>query len=379
MRILNIIGRIDIDTEFDRIFDINKKFLITPSLGSNHYFEMSGESMYNCLLNEEIINNKDYGHLKKEIINALLNRRNACNGFYLHKSLKGNDTDTQLRSTSSIIRTLLLGYRDNLIDRSIIEDVIYKHFQYYLDWGEGVWFCHDTSEYNNSGPKTHIKVDYLSKDSRNTVTLNTHFDSMTTLGIVLNENIIEDNEDLINLYNRGLKSINKVLEKEKQTDKIDSLFQKIDKIYVNKLFNSNRTYIDKLYSRILHPIMFKILKPTLFFKNGFIGRDLAVMNIHVDYLLVNIVDILRFLKSYNHIGKKTSNILKQDLINIVHNAVDLVHNAKGILNYIQSDDLQKAWYVEMLYLYQDYSDKYIDAFLIYKKENLYNYKHLLLD
>lgn len=381
MKILNIIGQIDIAAEFDKIFDTTRKFLITPIVGSNHYFELSGESMYNCLLEEENLYKIDNSIKKKSIINALLERRKECNGFYTHTALHGNTDDTQLRSTSAVIRTMLLGYRDGIIEKNIIEDVVHKHFKYFLNWNEGIWFCHDTSEYNNSGPKSHLKMSYLYKDGRNTVTLNTHFDSMTTLGLVLKECVLTDDNFYVDLYSKGLSAINYILLHEKSIDFVDNFLQGVDNLFVKRAFKKNHNIIDKLYSRIFHPFCFKILKPTIFFKNGFIGRDLAVMNIHVDYLIVNIVDILRFLKGYYSIKSEYDNfkLEENELFYRIHSAVRLVQENNFIIDYIHSNDLQKVWYVEMLYLYQNYNVKYLDEFKKYERQNMYVYKNYLLD
>src|SRR5690606_16828385 len=138
-------------------------------------------------------------------------------------------------------------------------------------------------------------------------TLNTHFDSMTTLGLVLNANILKDNNLYIELYEKGLSAIDKILNNEKSTDLVDNFMQSIDNFFLKRAFKNSQNVIDKFYSRIFHPVCFKIMKPTIFFRNGFIGRDLAVMNIHVDYLIVNIVDILRFLKGYYSIKSEYDN------------------------------------------------------------------------
>lgn len=381
MKNLNIIGQIDIDKDFDKIFDLTKRFLITPVVGVNHYFEMSGESMYNCLLEEERLSKKNYYSKKKSIITALLDRRKECGSFYTHAALHGDTDDTQLRSTSAVIRTLLLGLRDGLIEKEIIEDVVEKHFKYYLTWNESIWFCHDTSEYHNLGPRTHFKVGYMDKDSRNTVTLNTHFDSMTTLGLVLGANILKDSSHYIELYKKGLSAINKILSYEKSIDFVDTFLQSIDTLFLKRAFKKRQNIVDKFYSRIYHPVCFKIIKPTIFFKNGFIGRDLAVMNIHVDYLLVNIVDMLRFLKGYFRVSAEIDGFTfdEKELLYRIHSAVRLVQNEQFIMEYIHSNDLQKAWYVEMLFLYEDYCNDYSDVFEKYKAKNTYVYKNYLFD
>jgi hypothetical protein len=374
---LNIIGEIDIDKEFDIIFSKDHKFLITNVIGDRHYFEMTGEIMYYALKEYEQNNGISQIEKKRKIVDALLNRKYFCGGAFYHKSFNG-EKDTQLRATSAVIRTLLASEKDGFKIDKVFKEVCEHHFSFYFRWKDGIWFCHDSSELDGKTPTSHLKTKAWGKESRNTVTLNTHLDSLTSLLMAINAKDIGFYKKYKDIANKGVVAINTVLETTNKKTIVNTFLQNIDAYLFNKYLKkiTSKNKFNVLYQKIVHPFLFKILSPTLFFSNGFIGRDLSVANIHVDYLVVNVTDFLRLLVTYDSLDKKTKENLGElnrvGILAIVTKAINLIETNRFLKRYIYSQEIQLTWYAEIHYLFSFYSSKYKVIVKELTESNLYN-------
>ena len=150
---------------------------------------MSGESVYYALQEFE----GDYGidvlSHKKRIVDAIISRLEFGHGRLLHKGFTGEDS-SQFRSTNSALRTLLTAEKDGFeVDKSI-SSIANHQYSYFFSWKKGVWFCHDTCEMEGKVPWTHIKLWQCGKSVRNSLTLNTHLDSLNTLLLLKKKMII---------------------------------------------------------------------------------------------------------------------------------------------------------------------------------------------
>jgi hypothetical protein len=375
---LNNIGRLNIENEFERIFCNKKGFLMRNNLIDGHYFEMTGEFMYYALKELEEVTGISQLDRKEKIVRALQNRKREGNGVFFHKSFVG-ENDTQLRSTSAVIRTFLEARKDGfIVDQDILE-VVNHHYSYYFEWNTGIWFCHDTSELKGKTPLFHLKTKVYNKSNKNTVTLNTHLDSLTTLLMVINSGV-NCKVDLLTLASKAINSLNNLFEFDKNKKYVNMVLQKVDNMLFNKYLISlpkkQENLFSKFYQKIIHPLFFKIISPTIFFNNGFIGRDLAVCNIHVDYLTVNITDFLRLLVVYDKVAQKEqSELMKLDresVLDKISKAIDLIETNKNLKTYIMGNDLQSAWFAEMHYLFSFYSSKYKVIVNELLESNLYN-------
>lgn len=377
IKILNLIGKIDIESEFKKVFS-KEGFLVTPEISDSVPFEMTGESMYYALNELEHNKNSSEKQKKRKIVDAIIRRKEYCGGTISHKSLNGGN-DTQLRATSAVLRTLLGAEKDEIYFKNDFNDIFEHHFSYYFNWNKGIWFCHDTSEKVGKTPISHIKTKAFGKEKRNTVTLNTHLDSLTTLLLVLREKESYNNKANVDLAKKAIHSVNKLLKVNANQSLINFLLQKIDnflfKYYLKRIDKEN--FFWKVYQKIIHPLCFKLISPTIFFKNGFIGRDLSVMNIHVDYLLVNVTDFLRLLVIYEStplsLKKKLDiELNKKDLLKHLKNAIKLVHNNDDIKLYINNNNLQKAWYAECIYLFSFFDNEFEGSKMEIMNSRLYN-------
>lgn len=349
MQRLILIGEIDLLKDFNTIFSRDGKYLISRTYGRDCFFEMSGESMYYALVEEERKKNISLREYKQKIVYAIQDRLSYGQGRLIHKSFSGGK-DTQFRSTNSAIRTLLIARSDGFNVDNALKQIVEYHFSYYFKWLDGIWFCHDSSELDGETPLSHIRTRRLGKDWRNTLTLNTHVDSINTL-ILLKKSEFHCDENIDGMLNGALLSINQLLNIKagnfsRFLQRIDSVF--LDK-YVNNIWKKNK-WTSTIYERIVHPVVFKLLFPTFFFENGIIARDLSVLNRHLDYLLVNIVDLSRMLCLYNDIRERREGLLDYDkLLDKLKKGVDWIESHPNFVEFVYRDPLLSAWYAEMYY------------------------------
>lgn len=357
----------------DNIYDTfsSDGYLITKTGGDDCYFEMSGESLYYALKDIERKYNENMGDYKSLVINAVKKRIEYCGGLLLHNSLAGNgESDTQLRASNSAIRTLLMAKYDGYPVDDIIKVLLDYHFKYYFIWKKGYWFCHDVSEKSGIKPRTHLKTKVLGKERRNTLTLNTHLDSLSTLLLVKKFYPNIDLSFSIDEYiNKGVESLNQLL--GVKPSRFNSFFQAVDNSVVKKINFNDLSRKDRFWTRLIHPFLFKLCMPTIFFNNGFIARDLAVLNIHMDYHVVNVVDFARFINLYNETSFERR-IDIADLLGKLDKAVSLIENSKNIKSYYESNEMADAWYAEMYFALANIDNKYLMKARELSAKNIYN-------
>lgn len=359
MQRLILIGEINILQDFDTIFSCDGRYLISRTLGRNCFFEMSGESMYYALIEEERKKNISLREYKQKIVHAILNRLSYGHGRLIHKSFSGGN-DTQFRSTNSAIRVLLMARGDGFDVDDALRQIVKYQYSYYFKWLNGIWFCHDSSELDGKIPMSHIRTRCLGKDWRNTLTLNTHVDSINTL-FLLKKGEFSCDENIDSRLNESLLSINQLL--DIRASKLELFLQRIDSIfldkYVDNIWKKNR-WTPSIYERIVHPIVFKFLFPTFFFENGFIARDLSILNRHLDYLLVNIVDLSRMLCLYNEVGKADKALLNyNEVLDKIKNGVAWIEEHTHFVEFACKDPLLSAWYAEMYFVLSNLDQSYI--------------------
>lgn len=297
------IGRVLFPSEFNKIFCSRNKYLVSGQVGKDFYFEMNGESMYYMLKGEELAYNYDYSEYKKKIVQAVCQRMADCNGILLHKSLISDKLDTQFRATNSAIRILIHAVLEGDEVKSELESLVNYQYKFFMPFMNGIWFPHDLSEYNKKCRKRQLKTKAFGKERTNTVTLNTHLDSLNTLLLLhskisnLNIRVEFDLEDLIN---RAIVPLKGLFYHDLNSSFPSIILQKIDFLFYLLSNKRKKLFfpITKVYDSLLHPLLFKVLFPRLFFNYGFIARDLAIRHRHADYLLPNAVDIARFLCLY---------------------------------------------------------------------------------
>lgn len=361
---LNIIGKIDVDLEFNTIFSTKTGHLITPICGDDAFFEMSGESMYLYLqgLNDTISKER-----KEQVINALIDRINFCGGKLEHKSSKGG-FDLQLRASSAAIRTLLYAYKDGFDTLGFLRKLVNEHYVYkFKVFDDAYWFCHDSSEYNNDLPKTYIKRSKCGTVPNNAFIINTHLDSLNTLLLLKIHNISNFSFDLDDYILKGIRGLQYSFSYRNKF----RVVQKLDEQIMNFSLKHECTY-SILIDRILHSTLFKLLSPCLYFDNGFIGRDLSVVNRHLDYLVVNIVDFARYYLLI-HRSPFFSFASVEEIKGIILKAVNLIQTNKLIREKIEANDIQRASLAEMYFLVSKIDKSVAPLFNKYKQTREYSF------
>ncbi len=169
--------------------------------------------------------------------------------------------------------------------------------------------------------------------------------------------------------NKGVESVNQLL--EIKTTRINAYFQNIDNYVIRKINYISLSKSDWIWARLIHPLLFKICMPTIFFNNGFIARDLAVLNIHMDYLVVNIVDFARFINLYREAEcKSTLNI--DTLLEKLNKAVSLIEYSNNIKSFFESNEMADAWYAEMYFALANIDKKYLKKASELSAKTIYN-------
>ena len=340
-------GRIVFPEDFPKIFSSDGKYLVSRFYGEDYYFEMSGESMYTAIKGLEIETGKNYSEYRDKIVNAITDRMRACNGILYHTSLVPGKTDTQLRATNSAIRVLIQAQLDGYDVHSELNQLLAYHFQFYMEWGDGVWFCHDQSEYEKHIRKCQLQSKVWGKEAYNTLTLNTHLDSLNTLIILCKH---EDKLQIANLNNyenllrRGTIALNTLLNK-KTNGLCVGFLQYIDKQFclLNKQKKPAIHFIVRVFDRFVHPLLFKKLTPIFFFNYGYVARDMAVKSRHIDYLPANIADLLRFYSLSKDYAMVSQVIDIQKMHTIIDKALNLLFKLDTF--YQSENDL--AWKCEI--------------------------------
>jgi len=343
-------GRIEFPEDFSKIFSSDGKFLISRFYGKDYYFEMSGESMYSAIKGLEKETGQDYSEYRSRIVKAITDRMAVCGGILYHISLVPGKTDTQLRATNSALRVLIQAQLDGYDVIKELKQLLPYHFQYYMEWGGGVWFCHDQSEYEKEIRKCQLQTTIWNKEKYNTLTLNTHLDSLNTLLLLLKNRDqiqLEDYGYYENLLRKGAIALNTLINTE-TNGFITDILQKIDKRFylMHKKNDSIHHFVVRAFDRFVHPFLFKNITPVFFFNYGYVARDMAVKSRHMDYLPANIADLLRFYS----LAKNNANTVElhnlKKLKTIIDKAVSLLFELDSL--YLSENDM--AWKCEIKYL-----------------------------
>lgn len=343
-------GKIEFPKDFSKIFSSDGKYLISRFYGMDYYFEMSGESMYSAIKGLEKETGQDYSEYRGRIVMAIVDRMASCNGILSHTSLVPGKTDTQLRATNSAIRVLIQAQLDGYGVLKELKQLLPYHFQFYMEWGGGVWFCHDQSEYEKEIRKCQLQTTVWKKEKYNTLTLNTHLDSLNTLLLLLknrNQICIDNYAFYENLLIKGLTALNTLINKDTK-GVFSSVLQLLDKrfYFLHKSNNPILHFVVRAFDRFVHPFLFKNITPVFFFNYGYIARDMAVKSRHMDYLPANIADMLRFYSLLEGNSQISKTINMEVLKTIIDKAISLLFELDSL--YLNENDL--AWKCEIKFL-----------------------------
>lgn len=321
--------------------------------------EMDAYYLYLALWVLEILYASDYSQQRARIIEALIERLQACNGLWWHGKWTGSNKEIHLRFTSSAIRLLIEAYLDGIItDTKLIIDTLKRHLHYSEPIKYGIWFYHDSLE----SPEVEIKYPFKfnrnniwNSSSKNLLILNTHIDTLNTILYLLNsisELSSYEREFFVSFAEQGLKALEAVL--NPPVNFFKKVFEFIDHHFREGIFrriNSERAFdkwvlsLMELYYLNLRPLLKKTI-PLFNFDDGYLERDISLRSYSFDYHIVNLWDIAKL----SLLLKKQDSDNRSSLINklncILERGINYVVNS-AYKNYVMKISTQHGGAMEL--------------------------------
>lgn len=268
--------------------------------------EMDGYSVYLGLKALELREGADLGCEKRRILDAVLQRRNACRGFWTHGAWTGSEREIHMRFTAAAIRLLVEAYGDGLLDdERIITASLREHLRFAEDISAGVWFLHDSLELPHlriPNPFPHKTNRVWGSSTANLLVLNTHLDTLITLLFVLRKVPIPAEERMwfLDRARGGMLALKHVLAPDVSVGW--RVFGQVDSALRNALFASGdsrrlparlaRRIVKEVYFPVRHALRSKL--PGFAFPDGYIERDICLEGFGFEYHIVNVWDLARF-------------------------------------------------------------------------------------
>ncbi len=234
----------------------------------------------------------------KKIIYAVLKNLEISGEFWCHNAWgKG---ETHYRFTSSVLR--LLASKSVREGSFISDDDLYqlleKHFSYHEEINGGIWFFHDSIEFDKQVyPHAHIESKKLSSSVSNMLILNTHLDTLTTLLFVSQRT----GHKFESIRIAALGGLDEFLS---NSSSLPSYFELIDMIarnvlmYLSRLNSKPFIIIRKVFSRLYYRHFRSHLKRkynVFCFSDGFTERDLCLIGPSLNYHVINVWDAAKLL------------------------------------------------------------------------------------
>jgi len=268
--------------------------------------EMDAYSLYLGLKAIEARSGADLDQQRRRLVEAVLSRLRAKDGFWAHGAWTGKDNEVHMRFTAAAIRLLVEAQRDGLppLPETIV-GALKKHLSYSERLPSGVWFYHDSLEvpglsdhYRNAN-----RFHAWGGSRENCLVLNTHLDTIATVLHVLDhvEMSEQDRAWFVAQVNQGLASLAMVLDDKPSLlwavlGPIDALVRMIlfrTMLRFPKLGGKLNRVASKTYYRAR--LFLKQRSPRFALFDGYIERDIGLGGTAFEYHLVNIYDLARFL------------------------------------------------------------------------------------
>ncbi|MHC4470821.1 MAG: hypothetical protein ACYTDY_05255 [Planctomycetota bacterium] len=246
---------------------------------------------------------------RRKIVRALLSRRENCGGFWTHEHRKYRRGGSGLRATSAAIRVLAdAAAGGNLDDPRVVVDALRIHVAYseVLAIG-GRWFLHDTAEAPGS-PTPPSPFLFGSRtwgsSEENALVLNTHVDTLLTIGLVLRScpGLSDaDREAFERMRDEGLAALEPVLSPGRGIRR--ALFHALDGFVRRRVFRRGGRegkltgrYFTKTRPRL------KARFPGFRFRDGYLERDVGYDGRGFRYHVLNLLDLTRLALALDRDG-----------------------------------------------------------------------------
>jgi hypothetical protein len=297
--------------------------------------EMDGYSAYLAFRAMEQRFRCDFSRERRRIVGALLRRQVECRGFWYHRHWTADPRETHLRFTSSAIRLLVEGWRDDLLDSTQpLETALRIHLSFYEPLGgRAKWFLHDSFELGASAdayPLLLYRNELWGSSPANSLTLNTHVDTLLTLLILhtydpeLSKTL---RQQIRNDIEAGLDTLGLVLAGQARSGLLERLDASLRKAMLR--FNTAGEGLDqrrRLSRRVVRRLgrlrtRAKLSRfPTFQRADGFLERDLGPASCPFYYHVCNIWDLCRLSRMLEVNGHPSGRF--ELLEHIVGKAVD---------------------------------------------------------
>jgi hypothetical protein len=239
--------------------------------------------------------------------------------------------DVHMRFTAAAVRLLSEASRDGLLpDPSALVGAVRFHLSFSERLKKGLWFLHDNLEFSGwseENPARFSRNNVWGSSTKNTLVLNTHLDTLSTLIDILPLFTLDEAQQLREKIADGLDALDFVLT---QRSRGWGAFSAADRIYRTLLFNSygntSREFIKirelatKAYSRFrMHA---KSIAPGYAMGDGYIERDIGFPGIYFEYHMLNVQDISRLIYKLRAVEYQDRVALTDELRRIADRGID---------------------------------------------------------
>ena len=329
--------------DLERFFDGN--YLVDPRNGL--LMEMDAWSLW-CLAQKY----NDQG-LQERIYKGLLTNLSDSSTNFWSNGMWGFD-EVHLRFTSTALR--LIVFEIDYFSRDLTKQLLARHVSFHDEIGNGLWFFHDSIEYNHQSfyPKW-TGINFGNSSPHNMLILNTHLDTLTTLLVANYRGIrnIPEQGDTETLIRKGLDCADDYFDKSEVANKVLSALDSIIRAVITKHY-SGSSLISRLIRSALYRVYYKKIR--LSFKkyklikqwrDGFWERDLRLQGPSLEYHVVNIWDAARLLlwMKINHIQHPR---LESNLRETTSKAIKFCANSGSYENHMRVISKDKGISNELL-------------------------------
>ena len=370
---------VDLPTGFNEFFKNNEPV----DRRNGKPAEMEVYYLYHSLTLLSYYDVYQYLHEKDRVISAVLKRLNATENIWYHRHFTGSKEEIHFRFTNCGIRLLIDGYLDGiqLADRDKIKLILDKHLVFCETLSQNrIWYLHDSLELKREyyhKKKTNNNVWGSSK--ANMLILNTHIDTLITIGYVILKFDNADN-DLKAKFKEGIKTLDFIINSSQRKrniifHKFDHLLRKIGfHFYARKSVASKivQKFFIAYYWRIR--IYLKSVFPVIFFDDGYIERDVGLLGLSFGYHVVNIWDLAKLFRimRLNKILEST----QDKLLTTINKSLEYTFNTDYLMLYTRVLGKNSMGLVQVcetlgiLFVNADYlNDYWVEKYMVIR-ENL---------
>jgi hypothetical protein len=304
---------------------------------NNTPMEMDGYSLYLALKALELLHNVDYRSEREILVDAVISRMQACDGFWSHGAWTGSAKEVHMRFTAAAIRLLAEALADGLIDNpGIVLDALKRHLSFAENLTHGTWFLHDSLERPEEGlPNPHGVAGRASNhawgsSATNCLVLNTHIDTVATCIYLLKELQLSglDREYLLSKIDAGMVALKCVLTPNRKV--LWRSFARLDSLVRSYIFRnySKRSLPARALRKASTAFYFlgrqrvRSWLPTFVYPDGYTERDISLNGISFKYHVVNVYDLARLIIQINGLGNVVDEELRRRCELMIDDGID---------------------------------------------------------